>query len=148
MLDIEPRVGEEAYVDEGNGEESLVKVIVKEELKDGYVLQNPSKQGDLKYMRDKSKVHKIGGTIPLNCITFDDGADVYHSNHMVYSNSARTEEIQNISPWKRIRPEFCAVWGFTDGGISQGNVDDRNVEYEKQRRRLQVCVIYFSSCSI
>ena len=60
----------------------------------------------------------------------------------IHSNCARTEEIQNIAPEHRSRPDFNAVWGFTAGGGSHSNVDERNVEYERQRRLLQVTLVY------
>lgn len=137
QLDIEAKVGEIAYLrDDAGG--SLVRVKVEDETEDQYKVTLPN--GRPAFVQ-KSRVEKIGGSIPLNVIVFDDAAEVYRSVHMVYSNCARTEEIQNIAEFLRMKPEFCGVWGFTSGGGSHYNVNERNVMYEKQRRALQVRIV-------
>ena len=86
--------------------------------------------------KDRWRVQKIGGTVPINVVAFDDGAEVYKSSSMNYSNNARTEEIQNISEKFRRRPEFASIVGITSGGGNHPNTQEKHAWYEIQRRQL------------
>jgi hypothetical protein len=86
---------------------------------------------------DRWRVQKIGGHIPINVVSFDDGAEVFKGVSMNYSNTSRTEEIQNIAKHHRRRNELCAMLGMTTGGKAHANALERTVFFEQQRRQLQ-----------
>ena len=78
-LDVEAQVGEYAFVRDGEGVLTRVKVVREEENR--FQVEMPD--GRLA-LEPKSRVEKIGGAIPVNVCVFDDGADVFHSAHMNY----------------------------------------------------------------
>ena len=139
ILDIVPRMGEQAFFDDGGGKLQICTVIeaVGEESETGlYTITLENGQNVDLWDENRSKVHKIGGTVPINVVTFDDGAEVFKSSSYTYSNCSRTEEIKNIAEQHRRREIFCSLLGTSSGGCSHANTQQRLVFYEKQRRRL------------
>ena len=123
QLNIEAAPGDEAWLVEGG---SRQRVSVEEEFSTNTYRVKISST-NTSQIAPKEMVEKIGGNIPLNTVCFDDGADVFQSVQLQYSNCARTEEIANIAPQHRRRPEFCALLGTTAGGETHRNTHERTV---------------------
>ena len=67
--------------------------------------------------------------VPINVVAFDDGAEVFKSTSMNYSNNSRTEEIQNISEKYRRRIEFASFLGGTSGSGHHPNTQEKHTWY-------------------
>lgn len=136
-LDILPKLGEKAFFDTGSSLE-LCKVIEAKgiECDKGMYKIELLADGSIITVSDqhRSIVQKIGGTIPINVVRMDDGAELYKS--MQYSNDGTSEEVQNIAEHHRRRYDLCCFMGTTSGGMSHPNVRENNVWFEKQRRHL------------
>jgi hypothetical protein len=132
-LDVEAKPGEFALHRVQN-ELRRVKVIV--ELRDGYLLESVQ-TGDVVLEENKSAVEKLGGHFPVIVVVYDDGAEVYQSQALQYSNTTRTEEMICMFEKHRRRQEFSSVLGTTAGGVTHYNVHERNVFFELQRRKMQ-----------
>ena len=137
-LDIIPKLDEVA-LSEKDGKLIHCKVIegVNAERDKGfYRIRLENGEEHLVVNEDCSRVQKIGGLVPVNVSTMSDGAEVFKSSSMNYSNNSCVETIQNIGEAHRRRPEFSCFMGTTSGGCDHPNIDERTVWYEKQRRQL------------
>lgn len=141
ILDIVPKLGDVCYYSPDCGSSLLLCDVTKavgEKYAEGMYTVKLRESGKIVHLfgKDRSQVQKIGGLIPINVVCFDDGAEVFKSSSMTFSDNSRTEEIQNIAKAHRRRPDFCCFLGTTSGGKSHPNVREKNVWYEKQRRLL------------
>jgi hypothetical protein len=130
QVDVEAKAGEYAILNHGHSPEEVY--VVKEEA-DGYIVRTC--QGE-KVKAEKEKVEKLGGHFPWDVVVFDDGSDVHNNLSMPYSNDSKTERLECIPEKFRDVLVYNAWLGTTCGGRTWPNTRQRQVWYEKQRRRL------------
>jgi len=107
-LDIVPKLDEVA-VFEKDGKLLRCKVIecVGAECDTGYYrIRLLDGEEVLLVNKERSKVQKKGGTVPVNVTTMTDGAEVFKSSSMNYSNNSCVEVIENLSKVHQRRQDF------------------------------------------
>lgn len=138
-LDIVPKLDEEGFYEKDNGDLSDCKIIEceGEECETGYYrVRLLCGTEHILVNEDRSRVHKKGGLVPINVTVMQDGAEVFKSSFMNYSNNGCTEQIENVGEAFRRRQDFNSFMGATSGGRNHPNVDEKLIWYEKQRRHL------------
>jgi hypothetical protein len=134
-----PRLDEEALFENDDGKLMLCKVMecTGAECETGYYrIRLLCGKEHVLVSKERSRVHKKGGLVPVNVTTMHDGAEVFKSSSMNYSNNSCVEIMENIFVAHQRRPEFSCWMGTTSGGCNHPNIDERTVWYEKQRRHL------------
>ena len=111
LLDVEAEVGDTCRL---KGE--LVTVLEKHE--DRYVVLTVLNE---RVVAGLESVEKIGGHFPLVVVVFDDGAEVYKSLSVNYTNDGKTEMVVNIPEEYQDMNRYCALLGTTCGGRTWPN---------------------------